>query len=143
MFFVWELCRPLLGSVPLYIIPDSVIYSPPELIAYLNRHCITRMLFTPSLLALVMEDPAAVSLTTLRRVWICGEVLTRELLAKCEALLPQVAWMNLYSVSECHDVSCVAVTTRPDIEATVKDTVRTRHLDRVDDEDVLRTDPGK
>ena len=50
VFFVWELFRPLLKGIPLYIIPDTVIYDPSLLLKFLKKHGITRVLFTPSLL---------------------------------------------------------------------------------------------
>jgi hypothetical protein len=42
-------------GVPMYIIPDDVIYDPPQLVTFLTEHHITRMLFTPSLLQAVLE----------------------------------------------------------------------------------------
>lgn len=50
VFFVWELLRPLLKGIPLYVIPDTVIYDPSLLLKFLKKHGITRVLFTPSLL---------------------------------------------------------------------------------------------
>jgi hypothetical protein len=38
-----------------YIIPDDVIYDPPQLASFLEEHRITRMLFTPSLLQAVID----------------------------------------------------------------------------------------
>ena len=49
VFFVWELMRSLLAGIPLYVIPDDVIYDPPLLMKFIQRHKITRILFTPSL----------------------------------------------------------------------------------------------
>jgi hypothetical protein len=43
------------AGVPLYIIPDYVIYDPPQLVSFLTEHHITRMLFTPSLLQAVLD----------------------------------------------------------------------------------------
>jgi hypothetical protein len=42
-------------GVPMYIIPDDVIYDPPQLVTFLTENRITRMLFTPSLLQAVLE----------------------------------------------------------------------------------------
>jgi hypothetical protein len=42
-------------GVTLYIIPDDVIYDPPQLAGFLTEHRITRMLFTPSLLEAVLD----------------------------------------------------------------------------------------
>ncbi|CAM9651881.1 unnamed protein product, partial [Ectocarpus sp. 4 AP-2014] len=92
IFFVWELLRPLLGgmesaggvAVPLYVIPDDHIYDPPSrLLKYLGENKITRMLFTPSLLQLVLDqcEPQDLKecMKTMRIVWLCGEVVTIEL----------------------------------------------------------------
>ena len=38
------------------MIPDNVIYDPLLLVSFLNRHSITRILFTPSLLEAVLES---------------------------------------------------------------------------------------
>lgn len=50
VFFTWEMLRPLLKGIPMFIIPDSVIYDPPLLLKFLENNRITRMLLTPSLL---------------------------------------------------------------------------------------------
>jgi hypothetical protein len=42
-------------GVPLHIIPDDVIYDPPQLVSFLAEHRITRMLFTPSLLQAILD----------------------------------------------------------------------------------------
>ena len=41
--------------MPLYIIPDNVIYDPRLLCQFIAKHRITRMLFTPSLLEAVLD----------------------------------------------------------------------------------------
>ena len=77
VFFVWELLRPLCGNVPLYIIPDDIIYDPPCLIHYLQQNEITRILFTPSLLQLILDTISCdITLPHLALVWLCGEVVT-------------------------------------------------------------------
>ncbi|KAL8598680.1 hypothetical protein ACOMHN_033245 [Nucella lapillus] len=40
----------------------------------------------------------------------CGEVVTTSLFKRCMATLPWVRFVNLYSVSECHDVAVVDLT---------------------------------
>uniref|UniRef100_K3WR86 Carrier domain-containing protein n=1 Tax=Globisporangium ultimum (strain ATCC 200006 / CBS 805.95 / DAOM BR144) TaxID=431595 RepID=K3WR86_GLOUD len=111
VFFVWELLRPMLGNKPLYIIPDDTIYDPVRLVEYISQHAITRILFTPSLLQLILDTCAADvllrSLQTLRLVWLCGEVVTIELRDRFVRLFPDCELQNLYSVSECHDASAV------------------------------------
>nr|CAD7396297.1 unnamed protein product [Timema poppensis] len=109
VFFVWEMLRPLLKGVPLYIVPDDVIYDPPKLTQFLKRHAITRMMFTPSLLQAVLdfrgldlED----TFKTMRQIWFCGEVVTTILRDRVAKLLSWVQLLNLYSISECHDLAC-------------------------------------
>ena len=88
VFFVWEMCRPLLCGATLYVIPDDVIYDPQALVAYIARHGITRMLYTPSLLEAVLDHPSLTDidrvskLASLRVVLLCGEVVTVELRAR-------------------------------------------------------------
>jgi hypothetical protein len=41
VFLVWEVARPILQGYPAYIIPDEIIYDPPRLVDYLNKHRIT------------------------------------------------------------------------------------------------------
>lgn len=117
VFFVWEMLRPLLGgmksagehAVPLYVIPDDHIYDPPRLLKFLGDNAITRMLFTPSLLQLVLDqsDPEVLQegMKSMRIVWLCGEVVTVDLRNKFKTLVPHCHMENLYSISECHDIS--------------------------------------
>lgn len=54
-----------------------------RLVKYLGDNAITRMLFTPSLLQLVLDqcepDDLREGMKTMRIVWLCGEVVTVEL----------------------------------------------------------------
>ncbi|KAH9494553.1 hypothetical protein Btru_019837 [Bulinus truncatus] len=110
IFFVWEMLRPLMKGVPLYIMSNSVVYDPPLLCDFLAKHKITRMLFTPSLLETVVNtippETLKESFKTVRQVWFCGEVVTTSLLDRCMTFMPWVQFINLYSISECHDVAC-------------------------------------
>ena len=40
-----------------------------------------------------------------RQIIFCGEVVTSGLLNRCIKAFPHIQFLNLYSVSECHDVS--------------------------------------
>ncbi|XP_050430668.1 uncharacterized protein LOC126839393 isoform X2 [Adelges cooleyi] len=119
VFFIWEMLRPLLKGVPMYIIPDDVIYDPPRLLQFLQNNKITRMLFTPSLLQTVLDYKnldTAKGLETLKQIWLCGEVMTTSLRDRMEQIAPGVKMFNFYSVSECHDVTCADVSKRSEIE---------------------------
>ncbi|KAK3100605.1 hypothetical protein FSP39_022476 [Pinctada imbricata] len=109
IFFTWEMLRPLLKGQPMYIIPNTVIYDPPLLCNFIKDNTITRMLFTPSLLEAVLNVSGldfATTLKSLRQIWFCGEVVTTALMERCMKMLPWIRFINLYSVSECHDVAC-------------------------------------
>jgi len=113
VFFVWELLRPLTQGVTLYVIPDSVIYDPQLLCSFLEEHAITRVLFTPSLLEAVLNAEhldVSQNMRTLRTIIFCGEVVTVGLLERCLGLLPHVQFLNLYSVSEAHDIAITDLT---------------------------------
>lgn len=114
IFFVWEMLRPLLKGVPMFIIPDSVIYDPQQLCQFIKEHKITRMLFTPSLLEVTLNTVEIMQLQecfqTMRSIWFCGEVVTTILLERCIQSLPHAKFVNLYSISECHDVACLDLT---------------------------------
>lgn len=45
-----------------------------------------------------------------RQIWFCGEVVTMSLLKRCISTLPWIHFINLYSISECHDVAFVDLT---------------------------------
>mmetsp|Transcript_7172 Transcript_7172/g.15303 ORF Transcript_7172/g.15303 Transcript_7172/m.15303 type:complete len:1140 (+) Transcript_7172:145-3564(+) len=109
VFFVWELMRPLLQGATTVVIPDHVLFDPDAVTKFVQDRAITRMLWTPSLLQLVLDSmPAEVAkerLSGLRYLWLCGEVVSRDLAVGFTSLLPHVELVNLYSISECHDVS--------------------------------------
>lgn len=110
VFFVWEMLRPLLRGAALFVIPDDIIYDPQLLGAFVRDHAITRMLFTPSLLEAVLECPlvnVTEALGSLTAIVLCGEVVTVELYQRASRLLPATQLWNLYSISECHDVTCI------------------------------------
>eukprot|EP00941_MAST-03F_sp_MAST-3F-sp1_P002007 g2007.t1 len=119
VFFVWEFFRPLMRGLPVYIIPDDVIYDAEALSVYLQEHRITRILFTPSLLQLILDTVSpeilAVRMNTLRIVWLCGEVVTIELQHRFKELFPRCQLLNLYSISECHDVSVATLEGRDEV----------------------------
>lgn len=113
VFFVWEVLRPLLQGRTAQVIPDDVIFDPRRLIDFLAERGSTRVLFTPSLLdqVLVAGGPGLVGrLPELRTVILNGEVATSALAERFKQVLPNVALVNDYSISECHDVATLCVT---------------------------------
>lgn len=108
VFFVWECIRPLLKGESCHVIPDTVIYDPVLLCKYIHKYQITRILFTPSLAQTVMECSDVdlkVVLKSLKVIQLCGEVVTKALRQLIIEAVPHVQLLNLYSISECHDVA--------------------------------------
>ncbi|GAB1602662.1 uncharacterized protein LOC115218372 [Argonauta hians] len=114
VFFTWEMLRPLLKGIPMYIIPDNVIYDPIQLCQFLKDNQITRMLFTPSLLEVTLNTVNLNRLqecfATMRCILFSGEVVTTPFFKRCTQCLPWIQFVNSYSISECHDVADVDLT---------------------------------
>lgn len=109
VFFVWECFRPLMVGGVVVCIPDEVIYDPVRLVKFLEDQSITRILFTPSLCQACFDAPGLVEshdLSKLKLIHLCGEVVTTDLVNRIRKLLPDISILNLFSISECHDVSC-------------------------------------
>ena len=112
IFFVWEILRPLLKGATCYIVPDDIIYDPKPLIDFLAEHKITEILFTPSLLLTIINsvdaDIIQYKLSSLKAIWLNGEVVTTKLKNRILKIVPDhVRLLNTYSISECHDVADV------------------------------------
>lgn len=110
IFFVWEVLRPLLKGATCYIIPDDVMANPKALLNFIKENQITEILFTPSLLESILNslerDFIGSKLSSLKVLWLNGEVVTSKLKTRAlEALPEHVRLLNTYSISECHDIS--------------------------------------
>ncbi len=108
VFFIWEMLRPLLRGGAICPIPDDVIYDPAALVGYLEKHGVTEVLFTPSLLEAVLDgggEDLAQKLSALRTLWLNGEVVTKTLARRVLRLMPGKRIFNLYSISETHEIS--------------------------------------
>ena len=115
IFFAWEFLRPLLKGGTVYVIPDDIVFLPRSLTAFISEHRISEILFTPSLLQGVLNsaEPAVLQaqLSSLRVVWLNGEVVPTSLLKLALSVLPDaVRVFNTYSISETHDVCTVELT---------------------------------
>ena len=118
IFFAWEFLRPLLKGGTVYVIPDDVVFQPRALAAFISEHQISEMLFTPSLLQGVLNsanrDLLRDQVSSLRVVWLNGEVVPTSLLKLALDVLPDSARVfNTYSISETHDVCTVELTDWP------------------------------
>ena len=115
IFFPWEFLRPLLKGGTVYVIPDDVVFVPRAVTKFIAEHRITDILFTPSLLQGVLNstDPKQLrsALSSLRVVWLNGEVVPTSLLKLALDVLPgSTRVFNTYSISEAHDVCTIELT---------------------------------
>ena len=115
IFFPWEFLRPLLKGGTIYVIPDDVVFVPRTLTGFIREHRITEVLFTPSLLQGIMNSASPeqlrARLSSLRVVWLNGEVVPASLLRLALDVLPGSARVfNTYSISETHDVCTIDLT---------------------------------
>ena len=118
IFFPWEFLRPLLKGGTVYVVPDDVVFLPRALAAFIAEHRISEILFTPSLLQGVLNSAdhklLRAQLSSLRVVWLNGEVVPTSLLKLALDVLPDSARVfNTYSISETHDVCTVDLTDLP------------------------------
>ncbi|MER9237191.1 alpha/beta fold hydrolase [Mesorhizobium sp. M0622] len=103
-----DIMRPILAGIPTYLVPDDVIYDPHQLVEYLERNRISRILLTPSLLDVIISSgflDLPSRLPDLRLIYVSGEVLTAALLARAKATLPHIRIINYYGAAEASDVA--------------------------------------
>ncbi|RWP57442.1 type I polyketide synthase [Mesorhizobium sp.] len=103
-----DIMRPILAGIPAYLVPDDVIYDPHQLVDYLERNRISRILLTPSLLDVIISSgflDLPSRLPDLRLIYLSGEVLTGALLARVRNALPHIRIINYYGAAEASDVS--------------------------------------
>lgn len=109
VFFIWEVLRPLLRGGASYVIPDDVIYDPNALVELLAKRRITETLMTPSLLEAVLNNVAdedlGERLPDLKTLWLNGEVVTKTLAERAAEALPNTRLLNVYSISEAHEIA--------------------------------------
>jgi len=111
IFFVWEAIRAVMRGGAVVPVPSAVIFDGDALSNMLQKQAVTEMLFTPSLLEnlynTLSEAEIRERMASLKTVFLNGEVVTIALRERCFHLLPNVRFINLYSVSECHEVGAV------------------------------------
>ena len=72
----------------------------------------TYRIFLETILTCEDSDIAG-HLSSMRVIWLCGEVVTTALRDRCMRTLPWIKLLNLYSISECHDVAVADLTNLP------------------------------
>jgi amino acid adenylation domain-containing protein len=109
VFMTWECFRPFLSGGTAVTIHDTVLFNPEQLTSLIARMKLTRMLFTPSLLQLVLDSlPREViseRMKNMKLLWLCGEVVSVQMAQLFKDTCPNCKLLNLYSISECHDTN--------------------------------------
>ena len=118
IFFPWEFLRPLLKGGTVCVIPDEIMYVPRALAGFIAEHRLSEILFTPSMLQSVLNSAdrelLREQMSSLRVVWLNGEVVPVSLLKQALEILPPSARVfNTYSISETHDVCTIDLTDLP------------------------------
>jgi amino acid adenylation domain-containing protein/thioester reductase-like protein len=134
VFFIWEALRPLLRGATTVAIPDAVIYDPPALVRFLEEYGVTETLVTPSLLEAVLNnggEELPERLSALKTLWLNGEVVTRGLAQRAAETLPHTRLLNVYSVSETHEVAAGDLRELPDEDSAYCPVGRPANPERV------------
>ena len=96
---LWEIFGTLLQGVPIVILDDDTLKDPRRLVRALDEHGVTRLVLVPSLLRVLLEEPAPL----LPKLKICvtsGEALPVELWQRFRERMPHALLLNLYGSSE-------------------------------------------
>lgn len=107
VFFLWEMLRPLLRGATTVTVPDTHSYDPNALLAFLQERQVTETLMTPTLLATILaqHEEGTLKVPYLRTLWLNGEVVTLDLVSRATRAMPGVRLLNVYSISETHEVA--------------------------------------
>lgn len=98
---IWELFLPLVSGARLVLAPAAAPQDPNVLLAAVRRHRVSLLQLVPSQLRMLIEAGAQPGdLGTVRRLFLGGEALPRELLAQLTQRFPDLAVTNLYGPTE-------------------------------------------
>lgn len=96
---IWEFFLPLLCGARLVMAPPGLERDVPALVETLARERITVLQLVPSLLRVLVDEPAFAACGALRRVFCGGEALTPDLVRRFAAV-HRAALVNLYGPTE-------------------------------------------
>ncbi len=99
---VQELLTPLLRGTPIVIMPGEPLRDLDQFVRRLARHRVTRALFVPSLLRVLLDTYADLRhrLPDLTLWFVSGEALSSELVQRFREVMPGHRLINLYGATE-------------------------------------------
>jgi amino acid adenylation domain-containing protein/thioester reductase-like protein len=109
-FFALEMLKPFLRGATCYIIPNEVAYDPKLFLNFIATYKITETVVTPSFLRLLLNrvEPIAIQdlLSSLKVLWILGEVLTTDIKDRILQIFPShIHLLNWYGMTEFPSIS--------------------------------------
>ncbi|MCY1078721.1 non-ribosomal peptide synthetase [Archangium lansingense] len=97
---VWELWVPLLAGARMAIAPPGAHRDGAALVRSVLHHQATLLQLVPSLLRVLLQEPALSRATHLRSIFCGGEALPSELGHSLRSVLPSASLVNLYGPTE-------------------------------------------
>ncbi len=97
---VWEFFWPLMTGARLVVAAPGDHRDPAKMVALINAEQVTTLHFVPSMLQAFMQDAAASSCQSLRRIVCSGEALPVDAQQQVFAKLPAASLYNLYGPTE-------------------------------------------
>ncbi|WP_439899662.1 amino acid adenylation domain-containing protein [Pseudomonas reactans] len=97
---VWEFFWPLMTGARLVVAAPGDHRDPARMVALINAEQVTTLHFVPSMLQAFMQDAAASSCQSLRRIVCSGEALPVDAQQQVFAKLPAASLYNLYGPTE-------------------------------------------
>ncbi|MFI9630711.1 amino acid adenylation domain-containing protein [Streptomyces sp. NPDC052042] len=98
---LWEFLSPLVSGGTVVMAPADAHRDPSVMAAAMARHRVTLLQLVPSVLRLLVQEPALAGCTALRLVSSAGEPLPGELCERLRAVVPGVEVSNTYGPTEC------------------------------------------
>jgi amino acid adenylation domain-containing protein/non-ribosomal peptide synthase protein (TIGR01720 family) len=97
---VWEFWAPLVEGASLALVPDGSHRDAEFLACVMRNERISILQLVPTLLSALLDEPDLVQCGALRRLFVGGEPLSRELVLRAGKVRPGVEVVNLYGPAE-------------------------------------------
>jgi amino acid adenylation domain-containing protein/non-ribosomal peptide synthase protein (TIGR01720 family) len=110
---IWEFWAPLVEGASLVLAPDGTHRDPELLARIMQTERISILQLVPTLLSELVNGPDFVRCSALRRLFVGGEPLTRDLVLRAGQALPKIDVINLYGPTEA-TIDAITCSLRPE-----------------------------